>query len=444
MAKAVEKNKETEQIKKTFFKSFFITGKRQEKVYNQIKESAKGDFDFYLMSLFAGIVITLGIIIDSAAVVIGGMLIAPLVWPILGMALGIVRGRTMLMQSSLITILKATVIIIAIALIIGLIAPEVVIENKEFASRTSPTLMELLIGLAAGFIGAFIISYPKMGSAISGVVVAAAIVPPVATVGLSIARGDFSASAGAFLLFLSNLIAITFAATILFLISNFRATSEMAEEKRKTGFRWSLMFLIIMIIPLILTTQQTSKSVKQNRIVKDVVSSTFEGVSVSEVKVESKDGLAIINLTLSARENIQQDQVDAVKNVLSKRLKQSVVMKIRVIPVLDVGTDFYNLLNASSDTINTLDTVEAITVEPAEEDKNIIKCPVVVNDYKMTREYPLQIGCPICPKVINCGDGREFPGQRYNDELGECEDLFFAGGTPCFKEGPAPIPEEQN
>jgi uncharacterized hydrophobic protein (TIGR00271 family) len=419
-----------EEKLKNVFRPFFLDKKRQEKVYGQIKENAKPDLDFYTMTIFAGIIITLGIIIDSTAVVIGGMLIAPLVWPILALALGITMGRSRLLQSSMFTLLKSILVILIVSVLVGLIVPDLVIENNEYLSRTSPTLFELLIGLAAGFIGAFIIAYPKMGSAIAGVVVAAAIVPPIAIIGLSLAKGDFGAVGGASLLLISNLIAITFAAAILFLISNFRSRSEQAKEKRKSGFRWTMLLLVVIIIPLVLITKQTALEVKQITVVKDVISSSLDNVAISEIKVVEKDGMLTVTVALRSAEKITASQIEAVQNVLVKRLNQAVFMKVNIIPIVAPGQDLFESTPPAvieTDVSTLKPELEAI-VEAVE---GFIKCPVVLNEKKLTRYYPEEVGCPICPGIISCGDGREFPSQNFNVNSALCDDINFANGAPC-------------
>jgi uncharacterized hydrophobic protein (TIGR00271 family) len=412
--------------KQSLFKPFYIAGKRQQKVYAQITEQAQGDFDFYILSFFSGVIITLGILVDSTAVVIGGMLIAPLVWPILAMALGITMGRSFLLRKSLSTLIKSALVIFVVAVLIGIVVPDLVVESSEYLSRTSPTLLELLIGLAAGFVGAFIIAYPKMGSAIAGVVVAAAVVPPLATIGLSLARSDFSSVGGAVLLFLSNLVAIVFAASILFIISNFKSKTAAAEEKRKTGFRWTLLLLIVILVPLFYITTQTTQHVRQVKAVQEVVGSTVGVVELSDIKIQEGDNAIDVSLILRSKNTIETEQIEAIKNVLAERFNKAVVLKVNIIPIVVPGEELPEYLSTQVQ-IETLPAPEFVQPE-------FVKCPVQVNDLKTIRKYPVSLGCPVCPEIIACGDGREFPAQTYLEETGLCSSNTFENGAPCFFE----------
>jgi len=401
-------------IKKTsaFFNFFRQNPKRQDKVYEQIKDNAKCDFDFYVLTIFAAIIITLGILINSTAIVIGGMLIAPLVWPIMAMSVGIAMGRTALLQKSLFALLKSILVIIAVSIVFGFIVPELVLENNELLERTSPTILELIVGLAAGFIGAFIIAYPKLGSAIAGVVVAAAIVPPVSIVGISLARGDLNSATGSFLLFLSNLIAIIFAAVILFLISNFSTRSQRAEEARVSGFRWTMFLLLIIIIPLFFITKQTAFKIKTYNVAKDVIESIVENSFVSDIKTQKINEILTIRLTMQYKENISVSQVQALESIISKRLNTDVILKIKVIPIIDAGEVE---LNKFSDDASP----------------SYIECPVIVNDLPIRRIYPKEAGCPACLKIILCDDGREYPAEFFNQQTGYCEKITYQEDTPC-------------
>lgn len=316
---------------------FCIAEKRQNKVYNEIKENAKGDFDFFVMTVFAAIIITLGLIVNSGAVIIGGMLLAPLVWPILALSLAIIKGRSKLLQDSVSTLFKSTIVILVISFALGFISPDYALSGSEFISRTSPTIFELLIALAAGFIGAFVIAYPKIGAAIAGVVIAAALVPPIAVMGISISHGNLEMTGGAFLLYSSNLIAVTFSASILFLISKFKGPStEEGQEKRKSGIRWTLISLIILIIPLLLITNKAVKEKARQDIVRQVVSARFSEAVISNININEKGEVLLVDITIQYPnpESITENQVVYLSDTLSEKMNKLVVPKITVIPII--------------------------------------------------------------------------------------------------------------
>jgi uncharacterized hydrophobic protein (TIGR00271 family) len=316
---------------------FCVDEDRQKKVYNEIKESAQGDFDFFVLTIFSGsgIIITLGLVVDSSAVVIGVMLLAPLVWQILSLSLGIVKGRSKLIQDSSFTLLRSTLLIFVIAIIIGIISPEYALKGTEFLSRTSPTIFELFIALAAGFIGAFVIAYPKIGAAIAGVVVAAALVPPIAVMGVAIAHSNVSLAGGAFILYLSNLIAVTFSASVLFFIAKFKGpSSESGQERRKSNMRWTLLFLLVLMIPLFLITGNTIKENKQQKIVREIVGATILEAVVTDVSIEDKSEISVISITIQHSDSLTGGQISDLEDILSKKMDKEVVLRITVVPII--------------------------------------------------------------------------------------------------------------
>ena len=326
-----------EKIKeiKKYIRPFHIDKKRQEKVYGEIKESAKGDFDFFVLTIFSAIIITLGLIVNSSAVVIGGMLLAPLVWPVLALSLAIIKGRSGLLQSSVATLFRSTVVILLISFVLGFISPEYALKGSEFISRTSPTIFELFIALAAGFVGAFVITYPKIGAAIAGVVVAAALVPPIAVMGLSVSHGNLEMAGGAFILYLSNLIAVTFSASILFLISKFKGPStETGQDKRKSNIRWALISLIVMAIPLLLITSEAIKEKNQQNAIRQIINAKFPMATITSVDVEDKGEVVVIDVTLQHSDILTENQVNNLADMLSQKMKKSTVPRITVVPIV--------------------------------------------------------------------------------------------------------------
>jgi uncharacterized hydrophobic protein (TIGR00271 family) len=319
---------------------FCISEKRQGKVYDEIRENAKGDFDFFVLSIFSAIIITLGLVVDSSAVVIGGMLLAPLVWPILALSLAIVKGRSKLLWTSVYTLLKSALVIFLVAMAIGFISPDYALKGSEFLARTSPTIFELFIAMAAGFVGAFVIAYPKIGAAIAGVVIAAALVPPLSVMGLSVAHGNLNTAGGSFILYLSNLIAVTFSASILFLVAKFKGPStEEGQEKRKSNIRWALIFLIVLAIPLLLITNQAVKEKKQQNIVRQVISAKLPGAVITNVDIEDKGEILTAYVTIQYSKSLSEDQVSDLTNVISEKMEKPAVSRITVVPIIRTWED---------------------------------------------------------------------------------------------------------
>jgi uncharacterized hydrophobic protein (TIGR00271 family) len=323
---------------KQLITAFQINETRQKKVYNEIKENAKGDFDFFILNIFSGIIITLGLIVNSSAVIIGGMIISPMFWPILSLALGIIKANTKLVQTSVFTIMRVSALIFLISAVFGLIAPNSVFEGNEFISRTSPTLFELLIALATGFAAAFIVTYPKIGAAFAGAAIAVALVPPISIIGISLAHSDFNAAAGAFILYISNLLAITFSSIILFYLAKFKAPStQKAQEKRTTNIAWTIIFLFVIIIPLSITTFQSFNEYRNKNIIIKTIESKIPTSIVKNIKIIDKDEVSDVTVRIEYAKMLKKEDVDRLSEFISKKIDKPLILKIIIIPIIEAG-----------------------------------------------------------------------------------------------------------
>ncbi len=191
-------------------------------------------FAYYLMLAMAAVIATLGLIADSAAVIIGAMIIAPLMGPIMGLAFGTVTGERDVILLSALTVLTGVVTVIAIAYglshVLGL-----ALVGSEILARSEPTLIDLGVALAAGLAAAFAYTRASILNAVAGVAIAVALVPPLAVTGIGLELGSKADAAalltvdqfgndliatnlprGAFLLFATNLIGIVLIAVAVF------------------------------------------------------------------------------------------------------------------------------------------------------------------------------------------------------------------------------------
>lgn len=183
-------------------------------------EDARADTNYLVFVIASCAIATFGLLENSAAVIIGAMIIAPLMLPIESLAFSVMDGMPRLFWRSLGTL--ALGILIAILLSAGI---ETIVRLASFGSeiigRTRPTLLDLGVAMAAGAIGGFAKIKPGISNTIAGTAIAVAVMPPLCVVGLSLARYDVTSALGAFLLFVTNLLGIALACMLVFLVAGY-------------------------------------------------------------------------------------------------------------------------------------------------------------------------------------------------------------------------------
>jgi uncharacterized hydrophobic protein (TIGR00271 family) len=179
---------------------------------------------FSVLLVLSTTIAGLGLIADSAAVVIGAMLIAPLMTPILAVGGAAVHGQSRRLLTSGAVLLGGTVGAVATGWLVAATMPGELTADEltgELLARTAPSLLDLGIAIAAGLAGGFVLTHPRAGSSLPGVAIAVALVPPLATVGITLQVGATSAALGALLLYTTNMVAIILSAMIVMLASGF-------------------------------------------------------------------------------------------------------------------------------------------------------------------------------------------------------------------------------
>jgi uncharacterized hydrophobic protein (TIGR00271 family) len=163
------------------------------------------------------------------------MLIAPLMTPLMGMAISLVMGWPVRVARSTIIAVAGITLAIAIGVAVGLISPTAVdtATNSQILARTSPTILDLGIALAAGAAGAYGLSRPDVSDSLPGVAIAISLVPPLTVVGLTLSQGSFSQSSGALLLFLTNMIAILLMGGVVFVVTGVTPIQRLADNQHR-------------------------------------------------------------------------------------------------------------------------------------------------------------------------------------------------------------------
>lgn len=184
-----------------------------------VARDARLDQKFLLLIILSSAIATLGLLQSSAAVVIGAMLVSPLMGPIMGVGFGLATLESNLIKRSLVTIAAGMAVAILVAMIIIWLSP-IQDVTSELRARTQPTLLDLGVAVVGGIAGVYAIMR-KLSGVMVGVAIATALVPPLSTVGFGLVTGRSDFAMGAALLFLTNTLAIAFAATIVARVNRF-------------------------------------------------------------------------------------------------------------------------------------------------------------------------------------------------------------------------------
>lgn len=190
---------------------------------------------FWTLLVLAAVIASAGVVADSTATVIGAMIVAPLMTPILGTALALVLAERRPLIHSLALVLCGAVVVFLIAYGVGLLHPGPVLAetNSQVAGRVSPKLIDLVAALATGVVGAFALVRSDVSDTLPGVAIAISLVPPLAVVGLTLESGSPSQATGALLLFGTNVAAII--ATGTFVLLAYRVRHVLVDAGRPTA-----------------------------------------------------------------------------------------------------------------------------------------------------------------------------------------------------------------
>lgn len=246
-----------------WIRSFVPQLSREDRVelVGRIQSSSQWDFDFVLLISLATLIACFGLAEDSAPVIVGAMLVAPLMTPIAGVGLGVAHANSYLSKGAFRTALRGFATAVIIGILFGVSVrvasalnwlPDLLTESgftPEMERRVQPQFYDLLIALVSGIAAAYAMGRPNLYSALPGVAIAAALVPPIATCGIALAYGQFTKSAGALLLFFTNMVTIILGTSLVF-----RAVGIRSQKDGPATARWPRYTLLLLVLLSILVT----------------------------------------------------------------------------------------------------------------------------------------------------------------------------------------------
>lgn len=243
-----EEKKEQEAEVKKEDKAMLLRASRHELI-TYVEKSSVPTLNYTLLIFLSAVVGTMGFIKDSDAVVIGSMVIAPLIGPVIAMAFSAILGDYKKLGKAALTTLIGIGIVIVITILINLIF-DISIDTRQYIARTEVTLSDFFLALAAGGAGAIATLNRKAGNLV-GVMVAVALLPPNIALGMSIGKKMWDQAFGSLMLVLVNIMCILLSAVILFSVTGIRPVRWKEEQKANVSRTLSLVFVSLIVLSLV-------------------------------------------------------------------------------------------------------------------------------------------------------------------------------------------------
>jgi uncharacterized hydrophobic protein (TIGR00271 family) len=248
--------------------------------------------------VLASAIATYGLIGDSVATVIGAMIVAPLMLPIMGLAFSISIGDRKAIVSSILVGVGG----MATSILVGFVLSQVMssafdpTSSSQIMSRTSPRLVDLAAALATGLAGAFATGRKDISDTLPGVAIAISLVPPLANVGILLAYGETHLALGSLLLFMTNYFAILLTGAFIFALLGFPRASLISAPLRSR--RTAIVIVVVMIIVIAVPLGINSAQIYQDNVAEGRASQAtkawIENSDYDYVSVTAKDELVTI------------------------------------------------------------------------------------------------------------------------------------------------------
>lgn len=354
--KEEEEVKEKKEAKLESYKQFVAEQFNNKKVdYPEVRVTIEANAlpskMYFIMNILSAIIASYGLVTNSAAVVIGAMLVAMMLGPITGVALAIIDHRMPLLRRSIITVLIGVSLVILVGFIIGWLHKDQPL-TAEILSRTQPTSMDLMIALAGGTAGAYAMVSPHLSVAVVGVAVATALVPPLAASGILFANGEMQLGFGALLLAVTNIIAIQFTNALVLWILGFRrlVDEEYQSNTYLTFLQRNAITLLLLgglgtYLTINLQTNAKQQAFENN--VKEAINSYFidKGNVLTNTQFDTVDENQVIRAVIRGETTPSSYDVQQIESTITQDITENfpnylpVKLQLRYLPVQVIEAD---------------------------------------------------------------------------------------------------------
>lgn len=299
-----------------------LTDVEQDSMRSHGESAAEPTLDYVAMTAVSGIIASFGLLLDSAAVIIGAMLVAPLMNPLQAFGIGVVAGRATVAMRALWTIALGSVLVFAVAAVSGLLVG-VAAPTAEMASRGSPSLLDAAVALAAGVAGAYATARKDIPAALAGVAIAAALVPPICAAGLALAAGRYGLAGGASLLFLVNIVCIAVVSAVVFQWLGLRPRDRTRTERGQKALAVGTVATLVVLLAALVVVGAGKVRVDE-RPLEVVVAEASADAALAEVAVVSGGPPVRVRVIVDLAEGADAELPQRLARELRRALEQQV------------------------------------------------------------------------------------------------------------------------
>ncbi|MEH6586557.1 MAG: TIGR00341 family protein [Halioglobus sp.] len=293
-------------------------------LFVSLRDNATPSSSFQVLMVLSVMLALAGMYANSAPVIIGAMILAPLMAPIVSLAMGLARSEPNLIRGSVKTLAIGTAWGLGCAVLLAWLMPFDV-ATDEMKSRMSPNLLDLFIAVISGIAGAYAHAKDEIAKSLAGVAIAVALVPPLAVAGIGLGWGDWQMARGALLLLTTNLVGISLAASATFLVLGFAPFT-----RARRGLGISLLVVSIISIPLYVAYDHL---VERSRLQERVPAGEFQlldqQVHVGRISV-TLDQPPLVSVVISSAERLENAHLDELKRMISAQVGQEIELEAQL------------------------------------------------------------------------------------------------------------------
>ena len=292
-------------------------------LFLMLKDNAQLSGSYFVLMVLSSMLATFGLFLNSAPVVIGAMILAPLMAPIVSLSMAILRNDRKLFNNALWVFLIGLIAAIAVSGVTTLILPYERVTEEIYA-RLQPSLLDLGVAIVSGMAAAYAHAKESVLKSLPGVAIAVALVPPLCVIGIGLAWHDWAMVGGAGLLFLTNFAGIALIGSLTFLFLGFSTVLRI-----NWGLGFSLLLMAIVSIPLY---DSLMTDINHNRITSAVGDQTYKingkTIQLDDVRVISAGDTICLSAVLGSSENISAEDVETLRIDIEKLLDQPIKIEV--------------------------------------------------------------------------------------------------------------------